>query len=108
MVQDACYRTVKQRYRVFPSARASQAIAKCRKAKGVVRKTKAGSDLKRWQSEKWVSTKTGKPCGSSEKGKSYCRPTKKVSSSTPTLRRDSAAQRSNQRRKQSGKRAKAL
>lgn len=29
--KDACYRKVKARYRVFPSAYASGAIAKCRK-----------------------------------------------------------------------------
>ena len=31
MAKDACYRKVKSRYRVFPSAYASGAIAKCRK-----------------------------------------------------------------------------
>ena len=30
---DACYHSVKARYRVFPSAYASGAIAKCRKRK---------------------------------------------------------------------------
>lgn len=30
-VKDACYRKVKSRYRVFPSAYASGALAKCRK-----------------------------------------------------------------------------
>jgi hypothetical protein len=30
-VKDACYRKVKSRYKVFPSAYASGAIAKCRK-----------------------------------------------------------------------------
>ena len=29
--KDACYRKVKRRYRVFPSAYASGAISKCRK-----------------------------------------------------------------------------
>jgi len=47
MPKDACYSKVKAQYAVFPSARASQAIAKCRKGSGNVRKTKAGSDLKR-------------------------------------------------------------
>ena len=32
-VKDACYRKVKKQYKVFPSAYASGAIAKCRKAK---------------------------------------------------------------------------
>jgi len=64
------------------SARAAQATAKCRKAKGKVRKTKAGSNLKRWGKEKWVDTRTGKACGSGGKNE-YCRPTKRVSSKTP-------------------------
>lgn len=33
-VKDACYRKVKASYKVFPSAYASGAIAKCRKKKG--------------------------------------------------------------------------
>ena len=31
MAKDACYHKVKKRYRVFPSAYASGALAKCRK-----------------------------------------------------------------------------
>ena len=31
MAKDACYQKVKRRYKVFPSAYASGAIAKCRK-----------------------------------------------------------------------------
>ncbi len=46
MPKDACYKKVKASYDVFPSARASQAIAKCRKSSGTVRKTEAGSSLK--------------------------------------------------------------
>ena len=82
MPKDACYKKVKARYAVFPSARASQAIAKCRKSSGKVRKTKEGSELKRWQAEKWQDTKTGKPCGAGGKNE-YCRPTKRVSKDTP-------------------------
>ena len=82
MPKDACYHRVKAQYAVFPSARASQAIAKCRKGSGVVRKTKAGSDLKRWQAEKWQDTKSGKACGAGGKNE-YCRPTRKVSKDTP-------------------------
>jgi hypothetical protein len=33
-VKDACYNKVKSQYKVFPSAYASGAIAKCRKGKG--------------------------------------------------------------------------
>ena len=61
MPKDSCYHSVKSRYAVFPSARASQAIAKCRKGKGQVRKTEKGTELKRWQGEKWQDTKTRKP-----------------------------------------------
>ena len=82
MPKDACYKKVKASYDVFPSARASQAIAKCRKASGNVKKTEKGTSLKRWQSEKWVDTKSGKPCGAGGSNE-YCRPTKRVSSKTP-------------------------
>lgn len=43
--KDACYRKVKSRYRVFPSAYASGAIAKCRKvgAKNWGNKSKSGT-----------------------------------------------------------------
>ena len=84
-MKDACYKKVKAQYDVFPSARASQAIAKCRKASGSVRKTKEGSSLKRWEKEKWVDTRTGKSCGAGGKNE-YCRPSKRVSSKTPTTK----------------------
>ena len=82
---DACYSKVKARYAVWPSARASQALAKCRKSHGSVRKTKAGTSLKRWGKEKWKDTKTGKACGHPGKGREYCRPSHKVSSRTPKM-----------------------
>ena len=82
MPKDSCYHSVKARYAVLPSARASQAIAKCRKGKWQVRKTKKGAELKRWQEEKWQDTKSGKACGAGGKNE-YCRPTKRVSSKTP-------------------------
>ncbi len=82
MPKDACYKKVKASYDVFPSARASQAIAKCRKASGSVKKSESGSSLKRWEAEKWVDTKSGKACGAGGKNE-YCRPTKRVSSQTP-------------------------
>jgi len=84
-MKDACYNKVKSQYKVFPSARASQAIAKCRKESGNVRKGEEGTSLKRWQSEKWVDTRTGKPCGAGGKNE-YCRPSKRVSSKTPVTR----------------------
>lgn len=82
MPKDACYKKVKAQYDVFPSARASQAIAKCRKGSGAVRKTEAGTSLKRWEKEKWTDTKSGKACGAGGKNE-YCRPKVKVSSKTP-------------------------
>ena len=82
MPKDACYKKVKASYDVFPSARASQAIAKCRKASGNVNKSEKGSSLKRWEKEKWQDTKTGKACGAGGKNE-YCRPTSRVSSETP-------------------------
>ena len=110
MAKDSCYRKVKKSYKKFPSARASQAIAKCRKGKGKVRKTAKGKSLKRWQSEKWVDTRTGKACGAKTNKKQYCRPTKRVSKKTPkTTRELSASQkRANIRRKSQGKRANTL
>ena len=85
MAKDACYRKVKASYKVFPSARASQAIAKCRKSTGKVKKSKKGSSLKRWEAEKWVDTRTGKACGAGGKNE-YCRPSKRVSSKTPVTK----------------------
>jgi hypothetical protein len=83
---DACARSVKARVAVWPSARASQMVAKCRKKHGHVRHSSAGTSLKRWEREKWKDTKTHKPCGESGKhSKEYCRPSKKVSSKTPTM-----------------------
>ena len=67
-MKDQCYYSVKSRVSVFPSARASQMIAKCRKKHHQVRKTAAGSALKQWGQEKWVDTKTGRPCGSGGDG----------------------------------------
>jgi len=81
-MKDACYNKVKAQYDVFPSARASQAIAKCRKGSGNVRKTEKGTSLKRWEKENWVDQKTGRSCGAGGKNE-YCRPTKKVSEKTP-------------------------
>jgi len=85
MPKDACYKKVKASYKVFPSARASQAIAKCRKSKGQVKKSENGANLRRWGAEKWVDTKSGKPCGAGGKNE-YCRPSKRVSSKTPVTK----------------------
>ena len=42
-MKDACYKKIKRTYKVFPSGRASQALAKCRRGKGQVRKSKKGA-----------------------------------------------------------------
>ena len=89
-MKDSCYKKVKASYDVFPSARASQAIAKCRKASGNVKKTEKGSSLKRWESEKGIDTRTNKPCGGGGKNE-YCRPTKRVSSKTPVTKSEMSA-----------------
>ena len=102
MPKDACYKKIKAQYRTFPSARASQALAKCRKSKGQVRKSKKGASLRRWQREKWVDTRTGKPCGAKTNKKQYCRPSRKVSSKTPRTRSELTA-----KQKRAGERSKA-
>jgi hypothetical protein len=79
--KDACYHQAMKSYGKW-SARAAQATAKCRKSKGDVRKTKEGSNLKRWEAEDWKDTKTGKDCGAGGKNE-YCRPSKRVSKETP-------------------------
>ena len=84
MAKDYCYRKIMRRYKKW-SARAAQATAKCRKKKGIVKKSKAGSNLKRWGKEKWIDTRTGKPCGTGNKSE-YCRPSKRVSSKTPVTK----------------------
>ena len=91
MAKDACYHKVKAQYDVFPSARASQAIAKCRKGKGQVRKTEKGKSIKRWEKEKWVDVRTGKACGEKTKGTPYCRPSERVSSKTPKTKGEMSA-----------------
>lgn len=99
MPKDACYRKVMKSYGKW-SARAAQATAKCRKSKGKVRKSKAGSNLKRWTAEKWVDTRTGKPCGTGNKSE-YCRPSRRVSSKTPVTK--SEMSKSTLRKKQAEK-----
>ncbi len=89
MAKDACYRKVMASYGKW-SARAAQATAKCRKASGNVRKTKAGANLKRWTAEKWQDTKTGKPCGAGGSNE-YCRPTRRVSRETPKTKGEMSA-----------------
>lgn len=86
-MHDACYNKVMAVYHKW-SARAAQATAKCRKKSGHVRKSAAGTSLKRWQKEKWVDKRSGKPCGAGG-GTQYCRPTKRVSSKTPIMPRGS-------------------
>lgn len=102
---DACYHKVKAQYAVFPSARASQAIAACRKKKGIAKKSEKGASLRRWQDEEWVDKKTGKPCGHDNGGRpEYCRPTRKKSEKTPTMYRGKTLK-AQIAKKNSGKRA---
>jgi len=52
-----------------------------------VRKTKSGLALKRWFKEDWKDQRTGKACGrrkGEKRGTPYCRPTKRISSKTPS------------------------
>lgn len=112
MPKDSCYKKVKSQYKVFPSARASQAIAKCRKASGSVKKTESGESLKRWEKEKWVDTKTGKACGAGGRNE-YCRPTNRVNSKTPKTKSEmSSSELSRKKAEKSkvgmGKRVKSL
>ena len=79
--KDACYRQAMKSYGKW-SARAAQAAAKCRKAKGQAHKSEEGANLKRWGEEEWKDTKTGKDCGAGGKNE-YCRPSKRVSKETP-------------------------
>jgi hypothetical protein len=102
MTQDACYHKVKAQYKIFPSARASQAIAKCRKSKGKVTKSEKGTSLKRWEKEKWVDTRTGKPCGAGGSNE-YCRPSKKVSSKTPKTKSELSPTRLKQKQREKAK-----
>ena len=54
-----------------------------RRSDMAVRKGKAGANLKRWFKEKWTD-QNGRPCGNKKtKGIKKCRPSKKVSKSTP-------------------------
>jgi len=87
------------------SARAAQAVAKCRKKSGHVRKSKAGANLKRWAKEKWKDVKTGKPCGHPGPGKEYCRPSHRVSKATPAMHLSKKQKVANIRAKSAGKRA---
>jgi hypothetical protein len=106
MPKDACYKKVKARYKVFPSAYASGAIAKCRKVgaknwgtnakvqSNGCTETKEGAALKRWFKEKWVDVRSGKPCGRQEgekRGTPYCRPSKRVSERTPVTASEMSA-----------------
>jgi hypothetical protein len=103
---DACAKKVKASVAVWPSARASQLVAKCRKAHGIVRKGSAGRSLRRWGREKWENIHTRTPCGASSVKNEYCRPTKRVSKKkTPVMRPSAAKIRKNYKRKRAGKRA---
>lgn len=95
-MKDYCYRKVKKRYKVFPSAYASGAIVQCRKRLGV--NPRFGLEKKyglhgwfmRGGGKGWIDCKTGKPCGrkKGEKRKyPACRPTKAMCSSAMRKKR---------------------
>jgi hypothetical protein len=83
MPKDACYHKVKARYRVFPSAYASGAIAKCRKVGaanygtggkkkpkkkaegGVIELKKGGNVPKRTRKRKTKNPNIARGCGAS-------------------------------------------
>jgi hypothetical protein len=105
MADDACTKKVKATGIKWPSARASQQLAKCRKSKGQVRKTEKGKSLRRWGKEKWKDTRTGKPCGQGGKTET-CRPSKVVSKKkTPKTRYTDKEQQDALFAKRAGKRA---
>ena len=110
MPKDSCYR--KYASKMKNSARRSQLIAKCRKKSGKVKKSKAGTELKRWEKEKWVDTRTGKACGAGGKNE-YCRPTKRVSNKTPKTKSEMSKSELARKKKEKsrvgmGKRVKAV
>ena len=83
MVHDECYHEAMKSHGGKWSARAAQQTAKCRKRKGIVKKSKSGENLKNWEKEKWKDEK-GRPCGSGKKGETVkCRPSKRISKKTP-------------------------
>jgi hypothetical protein len=105
MADDYCTKKVKSQYAVWPSARASQAVAKCRKERGDVRKGEEGTSLRRWEREEWKDKATGKPCGAGGDAE-YCRPSKVVSKSkTPNTRPSADDEQDALFRKRAGKRA---
>ena len=102
---DACTRKVKATGIAWPSARASQQLAKCRKAKGDVRKGEKGASLRRWEREKWRDTQTGKPCGEGGK-RETCRPSQvENKKKTPKTRYTKREQQDALFAKRAGKRA---
>lgn len=105
---DACTRKVKAQYKKWPSARASQAVAKCRKAKGQTRKGEKGASLRRWEREKWKDTQTGKPCGEGGTTET-CRPSRVASKKkTPKTKYTKREQQEALFRKRAGKRAQSV
>ena len=88
MPKDACYHKVKARYRVFPSAYASGAIAKCRKV-GAANYGKGGKKAKKKAMGGVVGMKNG---GNVSKGK-VKRPSK-----NPNIARGCGAVMSNRRK----------
>lgn len=79
---------VKKRVKTWPSAYASGQVVSEYKREGGTYSGKKQGDLDRWYREEWVDvcSPTKKPCGrnkSDVRKYPYCRPTKRISKSTP-------------------------
>ena len=108
MADDACTKKVKATGIKWPSARASQQLAKCRKKKGQVRKGPKGKSLRRWAKEKWRDTRTGEECGEGGDVET-CRPRIVVDKKkTPKTRYTKGEQQEALFRKRAGKRAQTV
>jgi len=96
--KDACYRKIKARYKVWPSAYASGALVQCRRRLGtnprfaLEKKYGLHGWFKRGGGKGWVDCKTGKPCGrGTGERRAYpaCRPTLSMCTSAMRKKRGS-------------------
>ena len=83
-------REAKAKFTSWPSAYASAWLVKEYKRRGGTYSGQKAKDkgLSRWFREDWVDVCTGKKCGRSKsdvRKYPYCRPTKKITNSTPKL-----------------------
>jgi hypothetical protein len=81
---------VKQKVKRWPSAYASAQLVSSYKRSGGRYSCRFG-DLNRWFGERWTDVCTGKPCGrkpGEQRKYPYCRPTRRINSSTPRTRQE--------------------